>query len=503
MQPRTSSQRIGLLLLLLGLAVGAASGWFAGRHSASSQRTLRADPELRAQALRELVDQGAGIWDTSPDPDVGRLLQPGLVERSYAGTTVNSNALGMREREVELPKPAGRVRVVLLGDSYVFGDKAATEERVGVFLERYLGERSARDGIEIECLHFGLSSWNLRSECEWLRRQLDLLQPDLVVHITVSNDLDDVAAARGFGAMSRSGPQRPAQHGVRVTGRVGIELGFERHGFLRWGLDHLSRERFALEAQRVARLAREVERGGGRYVLLVNWDAFNRVASEQLTHALREDQLAWIPPEFWMDRDNWVTPTDAHWGATGAERVARMLFALTVEREWLPALALEPWEEALRAREEIHARGAQDAAQPFPLAEALVGNPLLPSIDLDELDDQAAAQIHAGIDQQGRVGPYAAVILACRGGSALLLRGRALERSELAGARVRVLVEGEELHEILLEPGAPIDVSLELSTHIGERDFISLEFVASDWVYDGHDLQAQVVMDLETIQVIR
>jgi hypothetical protein len=42
-----------------------------------------------------------------------------------------------------------------------------------------------------------------------VRRQLDQLQPDLVIQISPLNDLDDTTGARGFGAMGKLRPALP------------------------------------------------------------------------------------------------------------------------------------------------------------------------------------------------------------------------------------------------------------------------------------------------------
>ena len=69
-------------------------------------------------------------------------------------------------------------RVVLLGDSFVFGYKTDQEDRLGVFLRRYLRERASDTAAEVECLHVAISSWNVQAECAYVRRQLGALRPE-------------------------------------------------------------------------------------------------------------------------------------------------------------------------------------------------------------------------------------------------------------------------------------------------------------------------------------
>ncbi len=96
------------------------------------------DPRVRRQVISELVFEAKGIWDSHNDPDVGRVLQPMLDRQDGRVGRIASNRFGMREREYAVPKPPGLIRVVILGDSLVYGLGVREEDRVGVFLEEYL-----------------------------------------------------------------------------------------------------------------------------------------------------------------------------------------------------------------------------------------------------------------------------------------------------------------------------------------------------------------------------
>ena len=97
-------------------------------------------------------------------------------------------------------------------------------------------------------LHLGLAGWNLHAECAWLRRQLGLLRPDLVVHVTYQNDTNDSQTARGFGAMAAHTTQRDPS--TIVTRAWPGFLGYRDLGYLTHGLDHESRSRYAEAADR-------------------------------------------------------------------------------------------------------------------------------------------------------------------------------------------------------------------------------------------------------------
>src|SRR5262245_57024878 len=185
--------------VLLGLSLALLFGCgllLLERSRAPSVARILADPALRRAALAEIVRTSRGGNDSHPDADVARVLVPGTTGND-GHIDVQTNRFGMREREYVLPKPAGLVRVVVLGDSYVYGVNCPAEQRLGEFLERDLEARSAARAHEIEVLHLGVPSWDLISECSFLRRQLDQLRPDLVVQVTCINDLYDVCGVRG------------------------------------------------------------------------------------------------------------------------------------------------------------------------------------------------------------------------------------------------------------------------------------------------------------------
>jgi hypothetical protein len=199
MDPASRLRTAYRALLLLGVVcVGLAGAcvilW--NRGAEASPVNELDDPRVREAAVARLVAAGAGGWDTFPDPEVGRVLQPDLRGRSMSGVGLASDELGLREGPVARPKPAGTTRVVLLGDSFVMREAVEAGDRLGVFLAKDLRALDGAGAGPIECLHFGLDSWNIVAEAAFLRRQLGLVQPDLVVHLLIRNDLETNAGAR-------------------------------------------------------------------------------------------------------------------------------------------------------------------------------------------------------------------------------------------------------------------------------------------------------------------
>jgi lysophospholipase L1-like esterase len=123
--------------------------------------------------------------DTIPDPDLNYRHRPELVTR-YQGAQVAFNELGLRERPLAEKNPA-RPRLLLLGDSVVFGLGVEMVDTLGRQLERVV---EARYGASIETVNSGVASYNTKIELEFLRRHGERIDPDMVLLVFVSNDVD-------------------------------------------------------------------------------------------------------------------------------------------------------------------------------------------------------------------------------------------------------------------------------------------------------------------------
>ncbi len=81
------------------------------------------------------------------------------------GVTVRVNSHGLRGPEFETAKAPGRKRILILGDSVVFGWGAEEQDLFPAELQR----RFDGDGRGIEVIAAGVGSWNTRAEYEFLR----------------------------------------------------------------------------------------------------------------------------------------------------------------------------------------------------------------------------------------------------------------------------------------------------------------------------------------------
>jgi len=493
----TSETAKGLALSLGILCLGLAAGvvyLLQGRSAGMPDlETALADPSVRAEIVSELIDQSQGVFDSFHDPMVGRVLVPGLEGRMVRVVAVSTNSYGMREREYVLPKPPGTVRVVLLGDSYVFGSGVEAEERLGVALEGSLREYSNYSGV-IEVLHLGVPSWNLVSECTWLGRQLHAMQPDLVIQVAVPNDLDDVSGVRGFGTQARFSPQKRWRASGMVNRRHAASmLAVNTRGYVSNGIDHEGRERYREASEHVVRLARQVTAGGGRYVLLMNWMAVQDAAAPWFRGALDAEQLLWMPFSFFRDPAFRISELDGHWNAAGHLQVAEVIYAAIQERGLLPGLSLPPSGLASRTLAEWEAEALREVETS---SDPLDGRQISSTLQFDQLDHSSAAQIHGGVFPGGGVAPFASFVLARGSARQLVLEGFCLPDARLDGLPVRISVDEFLLATARLQAGAGFRLAEPLPEGTRGRPYLTIRIEAPDWVYRGEAVDLAVSLGL-------
>jgi hypothetical protein len=121
---------------------------------------------------------------TKVDPEVGWTHSPNVsAEQEMEGHqyVVTYNEHGYRWPEHSLEKPDGVYRVVVLGDSFVDGSEVGDQETFTWLLQESL------DGVEV--INMGVYGYNTGQELVTLEtRGLDF-DPDLVVLVSIQNDL--------------------------------------------------------------------------------------------------------------------------------------------------------------------------------------------------------------------------------------------------------------------------------------------------------------------------
>jgi lysophospholipase L1-like esterase len=111
---------------------------------------------------------------------------------TYQGVEVRTNEMGLREGPIG-PKQPGRTRILMLGDSVLFGWGVRAEDTCGRQLETLL---RSRDGIDAETINSGVVGYNSYQEMTFLETRGGTIQPDAVVLLYVDNDVDAINPAR-------------------------------------------------------------------------------------------------------------------------------------------------------------------------------------------------------------------------------------------------------------------------------------------------------------------
>jgi lysophospholipase L1-like esterase len=101
---------------------------------------------------------------------------------AYAG---RANSLGFRDREHPVAKPAGTLRVLVLGDSIADGMRIDDGEAI---LHRQLERRLRERGLAVDVLNFAVSGYNTGQEVETLASKGLAFAPDLVLVAYCHND---------------------------------------------------------------------------------------------------------------------------------------------------------------------------------------------------------------------------------------------------------------------------------------------------------------------------
>lgn len=138
--------------------------------------------------LRLFWDPGSYQPVIRADPVYGWALAPGTSLHSvdtdrHLNYHIQVNSLGMRDPERSRTKPRAVQRVLLLGDSMVFGTGVEVGARCGDVLQ-------ARLGPDVEVLNAACGGWGTDQEFLYLCREGLALQPDVVVlALCLSNDV--------------------------------------------------------------------------------------------------------------------------------------------------------------------------------------------------------------------------------------------------------------------------------------------------------------------------
>lgn len=124
-----------------------------------------------------------------PHPEAGATLKRKFRLRSGV-YEMSTNDLGMRGPNVAAEKPAGTIRVAMVGESSTFGYLVNDGEEAARLLEASL----VQSGLAVEVVNAGVPSYNLFQERIRFRELVAPLKPDIVVCYLGWNDLGYVVS---------------------------------------------------------------------------------------------------------------------------------------------------------------------------------------------------------------------------------------------------------------------------------------------------------------------
>jgi lysophospholipase L1-like esterase len=119
------------------------------------------------------------IYRRLPDTPAGYDLIPGA-HQTVEGVLYKINSRGIRDREYDLPKNPQTYRIIVLGDSYTFGDGVPLEDTYAKQLERRLNSNPAITR-NTEVINFGVNGYNTVQELWRLKDKALDFKPDLII----------------------------------------------------------------------------------------------------------------------------------------------------------------------------------------------------------------------------------------------------------------------------------------------------------------------------------
>lgn len=151
---------------------------------------------------------------------VSRDLHPSL-QIEWNGKPFSTNRWGMRDQEYSQEKPAGTLRVALMGPSHVMGNGVADGETFEALVETRLNRELRLPNYErIEILNFGVDGFTLPQELALLQERALSFQPDVVLFTQYHRGR--VMTDRYLSKIVATGAAVPDPELAAILGRAGL-----------------------------------------------------------------------------------------------------------------------------------------------------------------------------------------------------------------------------------------------------------------------------------------
>ncbi len=270
------------------------------------------------------------IKQVSAIPGVGHEHRPGT-SGTYMGVPVTISSQGLRDREFSLEKPAGVVRILMLGDSLTFGWGAPVEGSTPKALERLLN--AAGGPTRYEVINTGVGNTNTAMQTAGFMNRGYQFHPDVVVLNYFINDAEETPEKKENWFTDHS------YAAVFLAGRLDI---LERTYFGKADWQQYYRDLYRPEAAGWQEARRSLDRltafcaDKGYKLLIVNYPELHELApypfadiSAEIAGLARQRNLPFLDllPSI-SDQEPtslWVTSTDSHPNAKAAELFAQAI----------------------------------------------------------------------------------------------------------------------------------------------------------------------------------
>jgi len=160
--------------------------------------------------------------------DPGALFSRERWKRRAVTNRINSH--GLRGREIALTAPADTVRLLMVGDSFTYGEGVEDDETFSRKLEEMLNGTSisGRGGLRYETINAGVSGYNTHDEYVYLKNRWIAFNPDVVVIVFYLNDAYDdskffsliTGAGEGASLEGKNASRSPSRVVEWVTNRL-------------------------------------------------------------------------------------------------------------------------------------------------------------------------------------------------------------------------------------------------------------------------------------------
>lgn len=286
------------------------------------QGTLLAQHELQEELLASTSSDHVLFPHTVPG--LSFVLNPHIPRGSWeahAGESYPVNSLGLRGTEIAEKQP-GSTRILLVGDSVIFGWKLKDQDRIASVLQRFCDARLP--DAKLEFLTVALPAWNVLDEQLFLERHIDRLAPDFVIWSLIRNDINDSSGVTPPGILaSWNSPQK--------AGEVPFHIAYP------WQADlavPAITERWNENANRI----QSFRDSYGVPVMILWWRPQQRAHLDRLTDdGLLDLPYVVIPAKYRYDAANWqLSDRDEHPTPWATEHLAIGLLQALAEVDVIP-----------------------------------------------------------------------------------------------------------------------------------------------------------------------